>query len=178
MPTVPHPGSVGAVPSLLPSAGDLGEPDERVREAMAAATDRQGYLDAVAALCGCRLFMPVMAPGSRTSDGGTGVQESGAVLLTNEQGSTALLAFTGADSMVAWDSRARPVPGTLDDLAATVEEAGAEALLVDVAGPVPLVIGPDLLSPLAQGRRLVRLRDGGYGWLKVEPGRGDGHETH
>lgn len=178
MPTVPHPGSVRAVPSLLPSGGDLGEPDEGVRKAMAAATDRRGYLDAVVALCGCRLFMPMMAPGSRTSDGGTGVQESGAVLLTNAQGSTALLAFTGADSMVAWDSRARPVPGTLDDLAATVGEVGAEALLVDVAGPVPLVLGPDLLAPLSQGGRLVRLRDRGYGWLKVQPGGGSGGESY
>lgn len=174
MPTVPHPGSVGAVPSLLPPSGDLGEPDEGVRAAIAGATTREGYLDAVVAMCASRLIMPVMAPGSSVAGEPTGVHESGAVLLTNRAGSTALLAFTGGDSMRDWDARARPVPGTLDDLAATVQEAGAQALLIDVAGPAPLVIGPDLVGPLSQGRRLVRLPDGGYGWLQVDATGDDG----
>ena len=55
----------------------------------------------------------------------------------------------------------------LDDVCATVDEAGAEALLIDVAGPVPFVVESDLVGELAQGRRLVRLDDGGYGWLAV-----------
>jgi len=89
--------------------------------------------------------------------------EIGAVKLTNEQGSTALLAFTGIDSLTAWDSRARPVPGRLPELAATVTEVGADALLLDVAGPAPLVIGSDVLKPIEGGRRLVKLDDG-WGW--------------
>ena len=139
----------------------MGDADPRVRAALAACfTDdpdayRRSYLAAVSTLCaGARLFMPVMTD----AEG-----EIGAVKLTNEQGSTALLAFTGIDSLTAWDSRARPVPGRLPELAATVTEVGADALLLDVAGPAPLVIGSDVLKPIEGGRRLVKLDDG-WGW--------------
>lgn len=150
------------VPSLLdPDAhADLGAPDPVVRAAMAATRDaddpREAYLDAVVALCTARFFMPVMGEG----------RELGAVKLTNAQGRTALLAFTGIDSLTAWDARARPVPGHLDDLAATVTEAGADVLLLDVAGPTPVVLGPELLGPLEEGRRLVRTGDG-FAWLSL-----------
>lgn len=157
--------------SLLKPGGDLGDADAPARAAMAAATTREGYLDAVVALCSSRLLMPVMSPGTSAPEGSTQVTELGAAVLTNEEGESALLCFTGIDSLQAWDARARPVPGTLDDLAATVEEAGASSLLVDVAGPVPMVIGPELVAQLSRGRRLVRLSDG-YGWLEVAPGEG------
>lgn len=158
--------------SLLKPGGDLGGADPRVRAAVAAATTRTGYLDAVVVLCSSRLLMPVMSPGTPAPQGATAVTELGAAVLTNEAGESALLCFTGLDSLQAWDARARPVPGTLDDLAATVPQAGATSLLIDVAGPVPMVIGPDLTAPLSQGRRLVRL-EGGYGWLQVAPGHED-----
>lgn len=79
-----------------------------------------------------------------------------------------LLAFTGLDALIAWEPRARPVPATLDDLAATVLETGASALLIDPAGPVPFVIGDDLVAQLSQGRRLVELDDGGFGWAFLD----------
>ena len=72
------------------------------------------------------------------------------------------------DALVAWEPRARPVPATLDDVAATVLETGDDALLVDPAGPVPFVIGDDLIAELAQGRRLVELEDGGFGWAFLD----------
>lgn len=170
-------GSVRAVPSLLGEiSGDRGEPDQRVRRAIASAgASRECYLDAIVVLCTARLFMAVMAPSTAIdptgavpegdSDVSSAVDELGAVLLTHRDGTTALLCFTGLDAVQAWDSRARPVSGALGDLALTVQEAGAEVLLIDVAGPVPMTIGPDLIESLAAGRRLVRLDDGGFGWM-------------
>ncbi len=171
-------GSLRAVRNLLePLGGDRGEPDPGLRRAVAGATtSRTGYLDAIVALCTARLFMAVMspqAPAPRDAEvpgvAAPQVNELGAVLLTHRDGTRALLCFSGMDAMVAWDSRARPVPGTLDDLAATVTEAGADVLLLDVAGPVPMVIGKDLVDQLSQGRRLVRMADGGYGWMSTAP---------
>ena len=82
----------------------MGDADPRARAVLATClTDdpevyRQSYLEAVSTLCaGVRLFMPVMAD----EEG-----EIGAVKLTNKLGNTALLAFTGIDSLTAWDSRA------------------------------------------------------------------------
>jgi hypothetical protein len=170
-------GSVRIVPSLLGEiSGDRGEPDPRVRTAVARArASRQSYLDAIVALCAARLFMVVMTPSTTITPLGETPQEAsgvspavdelGAVLLTHPDGTTALLCFTGLDAVQAWDARARPVAGTLDNLAATVREAGADVLLIDVAGPVPMTIGPDLIESLAAGRRLVRLDDGGFGWM-------------
>lgn len=151
-------------------AGDQGDADVQARAALAqaaAAGTQQAYLDAVVALGEARLLLPVMAAGD---DGHTGPNperraEFSAVLVENAAGAKALLAFTGLDSLHAWNRTARPVPCTLDELAATVHEAGAEALLVDGAGPEPFVLAEDVLDALSQGRRLVRLGDGGYGWL-------------
>lgn len=138
----------------------MGEADPAVRRALAAWQDadesrRDTYLDVVVAMTdGARLFMPAVPQ----PDG-----QVGAAVLADPDGHRALLAFTGIDSLTAWNGTARPVPGSLGDLSATVVEVGAEAVLVDVAGPVPFVVGPDLLGPLQEGARLVRLDDG-YGW--------------
>lgn len=138
-------------------AGDRGEADPAVRTALAAvADDPTGYARAVAELCGARLLLPI-AP---DPDG-----DLSAVQVTAADGTTALLAFTGLDALLAWNPAARPVPCTLDDVAATAVETGARALVIDLAGPAQLVIEADLIAELAQGRRLVELDDGGFGWL-------------
>ena len=150
-------------------AGDTGEPDTAVRRALgraAVAQDPTDYLRAVAALCETRLLLPIVA----TGDGGPDRDpdrraEMAAVLLTSAGGATGVLAFTGLDSISAWDPGARPVPCTLDELAATAVETGSATVVVDIAGPSPLVIGRDLVAELAQERRLVELADGGWGWM-------------
>lgn len=148
-------------------AGDRGEPDPGVRETLASAEDSLGYLRAVVALCTARLLLPVVASGDDSMDGPDPGRhaELAAVSLRNEAGEKALLSFTGLDSLQAWRVDARPVPCTLDDLAATVIEAGDQVLLVDVAGPVPFVLGADLIAHLAKGHRLVELSAGEFGWL-------------
>ncbi|MCB0911339.1 MAG: SseB family protein [Propionibacteriaceae bacterium] len=148
-------------------AGDRGEPDPQVRALLAAASDHEGYLTAVAALCTARFLLPVVALGD---DGGDGPDpdrhaELQAVMLERADGRRALPAFTGVDTLAGWRPDARPVPCRLDELAAAAVEQDAEAVLVDLAGPHPLVVEGDLLAELARGRRLVRLDDGGWAWL-------------
>ncbi|MDA8437335.1 MAG: SseB family protein [Propionibacterium sp.] len=150
-------------------ADDHGDPDKSVRAALAGVRDAVSYLRAVAALCASRLLLPIIAD---RDDAGGGPDpdrhaEMAAVSLRGADGRLALLAFTGVDAVTAWNRDARPVPGTLDDVAATVAEAGSDVLLIDVAGPSPLEIGPDLLEHLAAGRRLVELSPGEFGWLAV-----------
>lgn len=150
-------------------AGDRGEPDAGVRAALAMASGGQdAYLAAVAALCGARLLMPVVASGDESGDGPDPDRhaELSAVLMRSASGQGGALAFTGADALHAFDAHARPVPCTLDEVAATTLEAGAEAIVVDLAGPNVLVIEGELVQQLATGNRLVPLNDG-WGWLSV-----------
>ena len=83
--------------------------------------------------------------------------------IRSADGRRALLAFTGMDALQSWDAGARPVPVTLDKAAEAALADGAAALLVDVAGPDPLVVEGDVLAQLAAGNRLVQLDDG-FGW--------------
>lgn len=147
-------------------AGDDGSPDPLVRAAMARADTQAGYIRALVALCTARLLLPIVASGD---DGGDGPDpnrhaEMAAVTLNDASGSY-LLAFSGYDSLKAWQADARPVPCLLDELCATVEAAGAEKLLIDVAGPIPFVIEGDALRRLADGYRLVEFEGEDFGWV-------------
>lgn len=137
-------------------AGDDGRPDMAVRTLLAAVHDSVSYARAVAGLCLARLLLPI----AEDPDG-----DLSAVRTTAPDGRTGLLVFTGLDALQAWNPAARPVPCTLDDVAATAVETGSDAVVVDLAGPVSLVIEDDLIAGLASGQRLVELPDGGFGWL-------------
>ncbi len=91
------------------------------------------------------------------------------VMLRTTDGRQALLAFTGLDALQTWQPAARPVPVTLDRAAATARTEGANAVLVDCAGPAPLVIEGEVLAALAAGHRLVETADGGFGWAVLAP---------
>ena len=90
-----------------------------------------------------------------------------AVKLVNEHGEF-LLAFTGLDSMQLWNADARPVPCTLDELCATVQESGAAQLLIDVAGPTSLVIAGEALNLLAQGYAVAEFEGEEFAWVRYE----------
>ena len=160
--------------TLTPSAfpGDSGLASPATRRALAAAVTPQSsvdYLRAVAALCGDRVLVPVVATATRLGQSTAGVAtdkeaEMSVVLLQSGDGLRAMLAFTGLDSMQAWDSGSRPVPVTLDLAAQSAQADGAAALLVDLAGPHPLVIEGEVLAELARGHRLVETTDGQFGW--------------
>jgi hypothetical protein len=156
--------------SQFPADDGLANPATRRSLAVAAAPqDTADYLRAVAALCLDRVLVPVVATATRlgeTAGGLTGDKEAdmSVVLLQTRDGRRAMLAFTGMDSLQAWDATARPVPVTLDLASQAAVADGAAALLVDFAGPHPLVIEGDVLAELAQGHRLVEVGGGQFGW--------------
>jgi hypothetical protein len=89
-----------------------------------------------------------------------------AVLVRATDGSTGLLAFTSTETMSRWNPEARPVPVTAATAATAAVQDGAEALLVDLAGPASYVVDGDDLTRLASGWRLVALGDGErHGWI-------------
>ena len=146
--------------------GDTGDPDPLVRSLMANAyTDSLAYQRAIVGLCTARFLLPIVASGDEGGDGPDPDRhaEMAAVLITSDSGAAAVLVFTGLDALRAWRPDARPVPCTLDDVAATVGQAGAAAVVIDVAGPHPVVLEGDIVEHLAQGHRLVELEDG-FGW--------------
>lgn len=171
---------------LQPSArwaGDRGQADPAVRGLLAEAEqpgagahegaehhDPVPYLCAVAALCGARLLLPIVAEGDDSATAPDPDREASMSIpmLRNAAGQQAVLGFTGMDSLQAWQPGARPVPTTLDDVARTAVQAGAQAVVIDVAGPHPLVLEQALLDALGDGMRLVRLDDGGFGWIGVD----------
>lgn len=152
-------------------AGDTGAPDPELRAVLADAyAGGDAYLRAIAALCTGRLLLPIVATGDEHGDGPDPNRhaEMAAVLLESAAGDKGVVVFTGIDLFTAWRADARPVPCTLDDVAATAVETASAAIVVDVNGPTPLVIETDVIEQLASGRRLVALEDGGWGWLYVE----------
>jgi hypothetical protein len=168
---------------LAPSAfpGDQGLADPGTRRAMAAAVtgaEPLDYLRAVATLCQDRLLVPVVATATRLGETVGGLAsdkeaEMSVVMLQAADGRRALLAFTGLDSLQAWQADARPVAVTLDKAAQTAQAEGVAALLVDFAGPHPLVLDGEVLASLAAGRRLVETQPGVFGWLVPTVGGDD-----
>jgi hypothetical protein len=72
-------------------------------------------------------------------------------LLVGNDGRYAVLAFTCLDALARWRADARPVPVA----AAQVWQSGitdASAVVVDVAGPVPLTVEGARLAALAAGQ--------------------------
>lgn len=154
-------------------AGDEGRVDTAVAAALAAydasPTDRARGLAVVAALQESRVLVPVVAVAGETEVDEQGLTrekttDMAAVLTTGRGGRRALLAFSGLDRLQRWDPAARPVPVSLADAARSAVQQQADALVLDVAGPVLFPLDADLLRPLADGHRLLRLPDGGWGW--------------
>lgn len=157
--------------------GDTGEADELTRRAIAGAGDHVGYIRALVALCTSRLLMPIVATGDETMAPAPDRHAEMAAVTVSDGQHTALLAFTGLDSMQAWQAGARPVLCHLDELAATVRPAGADQLLIDVAGPVPLVIAGEALDLIADGHRAVEFEGGEFAWVKYGDAEQAGTDT-
>lgn len=157
---------------LLGSAfpDDAGLASPAVASALAAYDhDVTGYPEALAVLARSRLLVPVVAVLGEVSFDAAGLahdksSDMAAVLLTGADGRLALLAFTATDTLAAWDPQARPVPVAATTAAKSAVQEGAEALVVDVAGPVCLVIEGKDLQALASGWTLARVGEL-YGWI-------------
>ncbi|WP_253943696.1 SseB family protein [Nocardioides marmotae] len=144
---------------------DTGEaPPAYVAAATAYAADRTRYGDVLAALTGSRLLVPVVAVLGEVEVDEHGLahdktSDMAAVLLTGADGRLALLAFSGTAAMAAWDPDARPVPVPARVAAQSAVQEGAAALVVDVAGPVRVVVEGEDLQALAAGWTLARVGD-------------------
>ena len=155
-----------------PFPGDDGLATPGTRRLLAAAVQQatpNAYLRAIAALCGDRLLVPVVATATRLGETVGGLSsdkeaEMSVVMLQAGDGRRAMLAFTGLDALQAWQADARPVPVTIDLAAQTARSEGVAAVLIDFAGPHPLVVEGEVLDQLAAGHRLVETEPGVFGW--------------
>jgi hypothetical protein len=90
-------------------------------------------------------------PGHPRPDGSDSGAEMSLPTLVGRDGRRAIPAFTSSQALGMWRRQARPVPA----FAAQVWRAAAEdacAVVVDVAGPVPMAIDGARLAALADGR--------------------------
>ncbi|MDO9454855.1 SseB family protein [Nocardioides sp.] len=149
---------------------DTGEAEPALTTALAAhAADPRSLPTALAALQTARVLVPVVAVAGEVELDEHGLahdktSDMAAVLVQRPGGRRGLLAFSGSDTMAAWDPAARPVPVSARTAALAAIQDGAEALLLDLAGPAPLVVEGDHLRALAAGWRLVRIGSD-LGWV-------------
>ena len=140
------------MPAIRP-AGDTGEADPAVTAALAAYAAGQAAEHAVlTAVAASRLLVPVVAVLAEASeDGGEKETEMALPTLIGTDGRKAVVAFTGIDTITRWRADARPVPVSAKSLWPAVAAEQADAVVIDVAGPVPLVIEGARLRALAGG---------------------------
>jgi hypothetical protein len=107
----------------------------------------------LAAVAGTRLLVPVVAVlAEANSDGTEKETEMALPTLIGNDGRKAVIAFTGVETITRWRADARPVPVPAPRLWPAVAAEEADAVVVDVAGPVPLVIEGARLRALAAGQ--------------------------
>lgn len=147
-------------------SGDDGAAQAQVQQALADyANDPAKLPEALMALQASRLVVPVVAVAGEVSTGPEGLpvekeSDMATVLMQGADGRLALLAFTGVTALARWDADARPVPVGAGDAAKAAVAEGAVAMVVDIAGPVPVPIEGDDLQGFAQGWTLGRLGSG------------------
>jgi hypothetical protein len=127
---------------------DDGAADPRVQAALAAYHAGQGSeQDALSALAAARLLVPVVAaPGADST-----ASEMALPTLIGQDGRPAVLAFTGLGPLARWRPNARPVPAEADRVWRAAVADGC-AVVIDVAGPVPLAVEGARLAALAAGQ--------------------------
>lgn len=81
------------------------------------------------------------------------------VEFTSNDGRTALLAFTGTDSLEHWQEDARPIARYAYEVAQSVLEQNLDGLIIDIAGPAPTAIDGTMLALLAVGPNRLDMLD-------------------
>lgn len=133
-------------------AGDTGEAGREVSQSLAAYAEGTGSEHAaLTALAATRLLVPVVALLAEANEDGTEKESEMALpTLVGNDGRKAIIAFTGSETLRRWQADARPVPVPASRVwAAAISEA--DAAVIDVAGPVPLVVEGARLHALANG---------------------------
>ena len=154
---------------------DRGAADPRVAAALAAYQAGRGSEEAaLTALAAARLLVPVVAvlaggPAAGEDRAAGGGKNSEMVLpkLIGRDGRTAVLAFTGLDALARWRPDARPVPAEADRVWRAAVADGC-AVVIDVAGPVPLAVEGARLAALAAGRPVPPAHEDGDVRAEVE----------
>lgn len=168
MRAIPDPGFAGddgqAAPEVVAALrAYAGDPDRRHHETLAVLQDARVLVPVVAVL-GEVEHDPAGLAHEKTSD-------MAAVLMRGRDGRLALLAFTGTEAMGRWDPEARPVPVTARQAAEAAQHDDAEALVIDVAGPVLVAVEGEDLRSLAEGYRLVAT-GGRWAWARFSEPEG------
>ena len=143
--------------------GDDGTADPGVAAVLSAYAAGQAAERAVlAALSGARLLVPLVervdgpADSCGTHDPGNsdcghhGGPEMASPRLIGHDGRPAVLAFTSLDALKNWRPDARPVPSAAAEVWSTAAGESC-AVVIDVAGPVPLAIDGTRLAALSSG---------------------------
>jgi hypothetical protein len=142
-------------------AGDDGAADPRLTSAQRAHADDPARLpEVIAVLHRVRVLAPVVAVLGETGTGEAGltVDKSADIavpLLLDPDGHRALPVFSGLDELARWDRSARPVPVDGPRAAAVAVSERAEAVVLDIAGPMPVTLGRPEVRALAEGRGTV-----------------------
>jgi hypothetical protein len=148
---------------------DDGTADPRATAALFAyAQGRAGEHEVLTALAEARLLIPVVAvlaeedadtgqgaPGGDPSlDGSRGDKHSDMALptLIGQDGRRGVLGFTSLETLCRWRQDARPVAVHARDACRAALDENADALVVDVAGPVPFAVEGNRLYTFAEGR--------------------------
>lgn len=108
-----------------------------------------------------RLLVPVVATVDDLHED-TGAEKDShmsSVSLELTDGRTALLAFTGLDSLAMWNPDARPIPKKAMLVAQSALIENYDALIVDVAGPVPCFVDEVLLAQVALGDERIAMKE-------------------
>ena len=166
---------------------DHGDADPAVAAALAAYAAGTGAEHAVlVALARSRLLVPVMtaladeaaaaagslaSAGSKDSPGGTAggrdkASEMAMPQIVGKDGRRALPAFTCVQAVQSWRPAARPVPVA----AAAVWQQAVQsscAVIIDIAGPVPVAIEGARLAALAAGAEVPGMHEDPDVWKQV-----------
>jgi hypothetical protein len=106
--------------------------------------------DALTVIASARLLVPVVAVLTEATEHGVEKESEMALpTLVGNDGRRALIAFTGTDSLARWRKDARPVAVPAHRVWAAALSEAADAVVIDVAGPVPLAIEGARLRALA-----------------------------
>jgi hypothetical protein len=139
-------------------AGDDGSADADLVAAVAAHAADPARLPAVlAALHRARVLAPVVALLGETGTTADGLvhdktADIAVPVLVDPDGARALPVFTDLAALARWDAAARPVPVAGPRAAQVALAEGAEALVLDLAGPLTVTLPLPELRALAEGR--------------------------
>ncbi len=164
-------GCVRSLPDPGFPGDDGSAPVELARALAAYDVDPAGQrAAALAALQRARVLVPVMAVLGEVEHDEQGLahdktSDMAAVLMRGRDGRMALLCFTGTDALQRWNPDARPVLVSARDAARAAAEDDADALVLDVGGPVRFVVEGQDLRALADGFVVARLA-GGHAWVR------------